>query len=214
MNKYSTKIGWFSFATAISAASFGQVNADADVVVDDANQFSNATVEAGDNVTINIVAAEDLAGETVAADQPENIDTYIDLDTDFSFEEDIDSIDNHQAFVDLDQDLFQANLVGYNATVDDDQENNTSVIDPEADLVGYNASITAQAAQKSSSDTVEADLSPAPENSQVAAAPSNNQDGTLPETGQADETYLNIAGSFTMAVATLTMAKFIFRKRA
>ena len=207
MNTNLTRIGWFGFATAVSAVSFSQINASADVIDEqvaptsrDTNNFSNTVVKTADNETINLIGtfvpdeaeAAEVSIVSENLDQPETVD--VENVASVMIEEEVTPIDTKEAFAQIDQDLSNTRLVGYNAT------------------------ITAEAAEASSSSTATADLAPEqpaptpPQDNNEQPADSGTSD-SLPETGQADETYLNIAGSLTMAVATLTMAKFIFRKR-
>lgn len=204
MAKKFNKIGWFGFATVASATSFGQLNASADAsdqMIDltapaDANQLSGS----GSYVRIIAENAENqiiadflpITSDVADLEDDSKVDDNFDQDLVSEYELDSQLPDNAQEqFDQLDTALAQANLVSYDAT------------------------IVASAADKSNSSTVTADLAPA------AVAPAADTDqvatssdtGDLPSTGQADETYLNIAGSLTMAVATLTMARFIFYKR-
>lgn len=206
MAKNFTKIGWFGFATVASATSFGQLNASADAgsqIVDltapvDGNHLNDSSVRViAENANIQIVA-DFLPITTNMADVAENSSVDNNFDQNTVSEYNIDSVlpDNaSEKFDQLDLALTQANLVGYNAT------------------------IVASAADKSNSSTVTADLTPATAapavetDDQPTASNATSNSGDLPSTGQADETYLNIAGSLTMAVATLSMARFIFYKR-
>jgi LPXTG-motif cell wall-anchored protein len=212
IKKYNNKIVWSGLASAVTAFSVGQVSASADVQAQDASLKQvnvNALVDTTQSVinitsapvktsSVNVTATSLPISQTtnqVVSDEVSTTNTPVitvkpvNATSEVSF--------SATAFSQLNQALNDANLIG-NSVVLAAADAKTADLNPKP-LPENNGGNTGVGVVSSTSGT-----------GVVPSAAAK----ALPQTGAADETYLSIIGSLTMAVAMLSMAGYIFRRRA